>query len=172
MVRWWAGDARDVVGFRVHRADDDQQEFAAVGYLASSGGREYQWEDAAVAAGRRYRYRLEVVRAEGPSSWEGPVEVVIPSRSGLLRWREAVPNPFDEILRLELETGDPAATRVRVFDVTGHLVAELRTEVEGDQVWVRWDGRDHTGRPVPPGIYLARAEVGGRHATRRVIRMR
>jgi hypothetical protein len=171
-LRWWVGDGRDVVGFRVHRAVDDRQEFAEVGHVASSGRREHQWEDTAVAAGRRYRYRLEVVRAEGPSSWEGPVEVVIPSRPGPLRWGEAVPNPFDEVVRFGLETGDPAATRVRVFDVTGHLVAELQVEAEGGQLWVRWDGRDHTGRPVPPGIYLARAEVGGRHATRRVIRMR
>jgi hypothetical protein len=172
LLRWWVGDGREVTGFRVHRADDDQLGFAAVAYVVSSGGREYQWEDATVAVGRRYRYRLEVVRAEGPSSWEGPVEVAIPGRSGMLRWRDAVPNPFDEVVRLGLETGDPEATRVRVFDVTGHLVAELPSEAEDGQVWVRWGGRDHSGRPVAPGIYLVRAEVGGRHATRRVIRMR
>jgi flagellar hook assembly protein FlgD len=49
---------------------------------------------------------------------------------------------------------------VRVHDLLGR---PLRTLVEGQrcttEVAFLWDGRDDRGDPVPPGIYVIRAEV-------------
>jgi hypothetical protein len=171
VLRWWVSDGRDVTGFRVHRAEGAAG-FAAVGEVAASGASEYQWEDLSVAAGTRYRYRLEVARTTGPPLWEGPVEVAVESRSRVLRWRDAVPNPFAEGVELGLESEALVATRVRVFDVAGHVVAELRPQMRDGHAWVRWDGRDPSGRRLAPGLYLVRAEAGARHATRRVVCMR
>ena len=69
----------------------------------------------------------------------------------------------------------PASGRVtlEVLDVTGRRVASL---FEGDAAAgphaLRWDGRDASGRAVPPGVYLARLVTPGAVATTRLVRVR
>ena len=80
-----------------------------------------------------------------------------PRCAGHDREQQRVANGLDPDVRLQLVGQDPD---------------ELRPEAEGPHASVRWNGRDQSGRTVAPGIYMVRAEAGGRSATRRVIRMR
>lgn len=49
--------------------------------------------------------------------------------------------------------GVPASARLRIADVAGHTVREIRVaEGSGD---LTWDGKDASGRSVPPGFYFA-----------------
>lgn len=171
VARWSAGDERGVSGYRIHRAESGAG-LEPVAFVAASGRREYRWEDAAVRAGERYRYQLEVVRLEGPSSWEDVVEIEIASPQARLLWRGAAPNPFDDEIVLALEGVGSGPIRVQVFDVAGHAIATLRPIVTAGVASIRWTGADDSGRPAPPGIYLVRAENSGRQIVRRVVRMR
>jgi subtilisin family serine protease len=65
----------------------------------------------------------------------------------------AAPNPFALVTRLG---GEPRDT-IDLFDVRGRRVRTLRASPDGTVVW---DGRDGAGRPLPAGLYLARAGSG------------
>ncbi len=170
-LRWRASDVAQVREFRIHRSVNDG-EYQFAGTVAPGGDGDYRWHDEGVVAGTRYRYRLEVVRLEGASLWEGPVELSIALPAMRLAWRGATPNPFADRVELELESTDPGATRVAVYDVTGHEVVQLQVNQGGDRPVVRWNGRDRSGRPVSPGVYVVRAQLGARTVVRQVVRMK
>lgn len=171
-LRWEVGDLSSIKAFKVHRAVDESPTFQYVGMLPVGGGSEYYWQDRDLRPGTRYRYQLEVIRADGPSSWEGPVEIRIALFGPGLQLREPIPNPFRDLVELELESDSPHATRVCVFDLAGKRVVELWPDVDGERARVRWDGRDRRGRLVSPGVYLIRADLGETHALRRIVRVR
>jgi len=84
----------------------------------------------------------------------------------------AAPNPFAGATRLAFVLPRDGEVDLRVFDVAGREVAELRrgrlpagTHVAG------WDGRDGDGRAVPAGVYLVRCALDGMAATGRVVRL-
>ncbi len=167
-LRWWAGDVAEVREFRVHRSLDTGA-FEVVGSVPTLSDGEYHWQDFGVTPGIRYRYRLEVVRRDGASLWEGPVVFVVPLPGVRLAWRRAVPNPFNDAVVLELETPERRATVVSVCDVTGHRVADLNSEPQGNFVVVRWDGHDSRGRIVPSGVYLVHARLEAQDVVRRIV---
>lgn len=74
------------------------------------------------------------------------------------------PNPFSSFTTISMRTPATGAVSVRVYDVVGNLLRELRMETSetGSQEIV-WDGRDETGMPVATGAYLY--EVRGTSAT-------
>jgi hypothetical protein len=75
------------------------------------------------------------------------------------------PNPMrpGDRLRLELPaaaTEKSTALVAGVFDLGGRRVAELRFQLEGDQLYrSAWDGRDADGVAVPSGAYWLRVET-------------
>jgi hypothetical protein len=79
------------------------------------------------------------------------------------------PNPFSIGTAIPLRIpggtsgGVPAplrgTLRLRIFDVTGREVRQLALADPAADHRFHWDGRDHAGRPLSPGIYLAR--LGG-----------
>ena len=59
-----------------------------------------------------------------------------------------------------LEVGEPVPVEVRIMDLTGRVVRILHTGSDGTGVYRQcWDGRDASGRHVPPGLYLYRVTV-------------
>lgn len=64
----------------------------------------------------------------------------------------------------------PEPARVKLFGVDGRLVRSV-SATAGATI-VKWDGRDRTGRPVAPGIYLARLEAGKFRARTRIVIVR
>lgn len=54
----------------------------------------------------------------------------------------------------------PARVRVELFDLAGRLVRQIYEGDEGNGHHLSaWDGRDHAGHVVPPGVYLYRVRV-------------
>jgi hypothetical protein len=79
------------------------------------------------------------------------------------------PNPSRGDVRFSWEA--PAgreAGQVRIFDVQGRLVRELRGVGSGGSGEIRWDGTDHSGRRVPAGVFYARLSTGAGSVTRTV----
>ncbi len=93
-----------------------------------------------------------------------------------LAWRlyRAAPNPFSDHTSLQFDapTAD-ASVRLRLFDVSGRVV---RTLVDGPVALGRhraeWDGRDHSGKPLGPGVYLCVFESPGKRFSQKLLRVR
>ncbi|MCD4690162.1 glycosyl hydrolase 53 family protein, partial [bacterium] len=86
----------------------------------------------------------------------------------------AAPNPFRGSSTLTLTIFVPGAhARVRVFDVTGRVVATLvdRNLTPGRHE-LTWDGRSDSGAKVASGIYLIGATVSGERATARLVHLK
>lgn len=76
------------------------------------------------------------------------------------------PNPFTACLTVDL--GGDSDGEVRVYDLSGRMVARL---VPDDGGVCTWNGRDESGRAVPAGAYILRAVTGGGEAVSRVVRL-
>jgi flagellar hook capping protein FlgD len=85
----------------------------------------------------------------------------------------ASPNPFRLSTSIRFELSQAAPVRLEIFDVRGARVAVLieGTILSAGGHATPWDGRDHAGRLVPPGIYLVRLEAGGATGLGRVVRL-
>jgi aminopeptidase N len=67
------------------------------------------------------------------------------------------PNPFNPVSTIRFELPHSSQVSLIVYDILGREVAQLvdgYTEPGYHQT--RWDGRDHSGREVPSGVYIAR----------------
>ena len=79
------------------------------------------------------------------------------------------PNPTSGAVRLSATVPAGAAT-VAVYDVLGRRVAVLLDgDVAAGSREVVWNGRDASGAPAAPGVYLVRAQAGSEQATARVL---
>ena len=95
--------------------------------------------------------------------------IFFPIDDQILHSLEIAPNPFtpngDQIndqLRLVisvLKIDSPRSIRARFFTLGGRQVAEVSTIAIGGLQVLEWDGRDHTGDRVPPGLYLCHVYV-------------
>jgi probable HAF family extracellular repeat protein len=82
----------------------------------------------------------------------------------------AFPNPVRDRTQFAIATATEGHAQLELFDVTGRSV---RTLVDGrlgpGRHTIAWDGRGHSGEPLPAGLYLARFASGsGPSVTRRV----
>lgn len=84
----------------------------------------------------------------------------------------AAPNPFRNDVELSFALPEPGHVAVGVYDLSGRLVRRQYCGMfpAGYQRW-RWDGRDETGRPVKPGVYLVRTKVGEKIRTIKLLRL-
>ena len=65
-----------------------------------------------------------------------------------------------------VELTDPSWVEVAVWDLSGRRVRGVYEGWDGVGVYERvWDGRDESGRLVPPGLYLYRVSVEADHQT-------
>jgi hypothetical protein len=87
---------------------------------------------------------------------------------------ETAPNPADGPIRLTITGsvigGEPL--HVTIYNTAGHAVRRLVGPCAGGSATVVWDRLDTSGRPVPAGVYYARATAGECASERRVILLR
>ncbi|TET47521.1 T9SS type A sorting domain-containing protein [candidate division TA06 bacterium] len=85
----------------------------------------------------------------------------------------ARPNPFTGNTRIEYEISSRALTRVRVYDITGRVVATLVEEVKDPGRYSAvWDGTSSGGSRVSSGIYFYRMEAGSFTSTRKITHLK
>jgi subtilisin-like proprotein convertase family protein len=67
----------------------------------------------------------------------------------------------------------PGAASLALYDVSGRRVRSLvEGALEAGVHVCRWNGRDDSGRPLSPGIYLVRLRAGGSQLTQRMVVIR
>ncbi|MYI63807.1 MAG: hypothetical protein F4105_19535 [Gemmatimonadetes bacterium] len=70
-----------------------------------------------------------------------------------------------------LELTGPASVEVAVWDLSGRRVRRVYEGWDGVGAYERvWDGRDASGRLVPPGLYLYRISVEADHQTTEAVK--
>ena len=80
------------------------------------------------------------------------------------------PNPGTSRVRLRFGLEQRADIALAIYDVVGRLVRSLERGTRDPGTFSAvWDLRDERGRPVAPGVYLARLRSGGAVVTRTVV---
>lgn len=113
--------------------------------------------DESITAGR-WVYRLAL--HDGVQSrvlGEQVLHVEAPGRVVLLG---NVPNPFNASTHIRLQLADAAAVDLRIFDLRGRLVRQLRATLPAGIRSIPWDGRDQELQTQPSGTYIYEVRVG------------
>jgi hypothetical protein len=101
--------------------------------------------------------KIEVLLAASPGVMsEGAAEYPISSF-------DVWPNPFRNYTNIRWLNGDRGQKcDVRIFDITGRLVKDFSEQISvvGHQSSVSWDGKDHSNRQLPSGVYFVKFQVG------------
>ena len=96
-----------------------------------------------------------------------------PERERVFRIVNAYPSPSWGNTFVEIELAVRSRLRVEVYDLSGRRVRLLFDgERSKGRMSLEWDGRGVDGLAAGPGIYLVRAEAGGRTVARRIVRLR
>jgi flagellar hook assembly protein FlgD len=64
---------------------------------------------------------------------------------------------------------EACAVRIRILDVAGRLVRTMTEEARAGENRITWDGRDHSGRQVPSGVYFYETRADGFSAERKML---
>ena len=84
-----------------------------------------------------------------------------------------LPNPSNTAVNVSLALPRESHVALAVYDVTGRKLATLAGGVlPAGEKTIRWNLRADDGRDVPVGLYLVRADIGGRVYTRTFVRVR
>jgi flagellar hook assembly protein FlgD len=84
-----------------------------------------------------------------------------------------MPNPTKAATTLMYALGRDQPVTLTIHDVRGRVIRSLVEEAQSPGAHtVQWDGRDESGKPVPPSVYYARlsCEEGTRTTRIAVIR--
>jgi hypothetical protein len=108
-----------------------------------------------------HSFQVSATVAVGPSV-ETPV----------VRLGAAVPNPMRARAAISYRLEDGERAVLDVLSVTGRLVRRFDLAGRAGEGVVTWDGRDHTGRLTPAGIYFYRlAGAHGGAVTKKLVRL-
>ncbi len=81
----------------------------------------------------------------------------------------ARPNPFRTATIINLQPTTRGPVTVGIYNAAGRLVRGLAANRQPSPVGsLLWDGRDDTGQPVPPGVYVCRVSSPDSEATLRL----
>jgi len=159
LLSWDANAEPDIAGYNVYRSDvsngpydriNDELVLDSVYADVPGTGGYYYCVTAEILAGTESRLSNEVT---APVGVEGATDQQFTNIS-------VFPNPFHSSIGFSARTTEYLF--IQIYDVTGSLVEEIAGQ--GTVVWQA----DNT---VPQGIYFADIKVGGRHITRKVIKL-
>ena len=64
------------------------------------------------------------------------------------------PNPFNERINFDLNTGNLSNVRMTIYNILGNKVKDLKIDQKRDYQQVYWNGKDWLGRDVGTGLYI------------------
>lgn len=82
----------------------------------------------------------------------------------------ASPNPLAERTVVAFDLPAQSLVRAALYDVSGRLVRILADEsLPAGKHQRIWDRRDHSGQPVPSGIYFLRLDAGANQSHQKIV---
>jgi hypothetical protein len=107
-----------------------------------------------------------------PVPYEGP-RLVAGGAAGRGLALTATPSPFRDAVSLDCWLPVAGTARVAVFDLLGREVVRLASGPMGaGRTPLRWDGRDASRSPAPPGLYVIRLESEAGTVARPVVKVK
>ena len=130
---------------------DDAHDWSMLATLEANGSGRFVYEDRAVSAGERYRYRLGI-NIEGRLQYAPEVEITVP-RTLEFALGPVRPNPTRGDLAIEFSLPDAAAARIEIIDLQGRIW--VRRDVESPGPGRHTLGLARRGQ-LPTGLYWIR----------------
>jgi hypothetical protein len=97
----------------------------------------------------------------------------VPPSAATLAFLPPAPNPSHGLVRFRFTLAHDGVARLAIYATSGARVRSLVSEPRpAGAAEALWDGRDGNGRRMPPGLYLARLDAGGRSLRRTVLLLR
>ncbi|HET6348930.1 MAG TPA: FlgD immunoglobulin-like domain containing protein [Candidatus Krumholzibacteria bacterium] len=168
-LSWNIESDETIDGFVIYRRSPGSAERPVVDTPLAPSSRSFV--DSAVRSGTTYTYVLAALGEGGAEYRSAPVTATTPSLA--LALEPNSPNPFRADTRIGFTLNTTTHATVRVYDVTGALVATLFDGMlsEGDHT-VSWNGRDTTGRPVASGAYFYTLTANKQMQSRKMLLVR
>ncbi len=114
---------------------------------------------------------LDRVSSVALSATGNPVRLDVGQEGGLMPTPlRAYPNPTIAGTHLRFTLARAGTARLRVYDIAGRLVRDLRSgPLEPGVQQMDWDGRNDAGAPVSGGLYFIRLVTAGGEQTAKVL---
>jgi len=83
---------------------------------------------------------------------------------------QTAPNPTSGGMTIAFVVPTSSRASVGIYDLAGRRVTTLFAgATEAGVQSLRWDGRDDSGRRLPPGTYFVKLQEGAQQSSRKVI---
>ncbi len=172
VLQWTLSAIDEGAEFVVLRAEIPGDEYIPItGSVIERSGLSFLFTDGSSRPGRAYRYRVDVVDADGRSSLFESDDITVPPAAAILHQNH--PNPFNPSTTITYFIPEDARVTIEIFDVEGKSVVRLvdAHQKQGRYV-VRWNGLDGAGEQVDTGVYLYRLTSGKHRVSRKMVIMR
>jgi hypothetical protein len=166
-LRWEVNEA--VAGFNLLRetkAAEAVSEPVKINEKLITGRSPYRYLDEDAAAGKTYRYWLEVVPLAGPAELHGPVACAAGGKAAFAL-SQNVPNPARAATTVAFSVPAPCEASLAIYDLAGRKVFSRVVAAKAGGNDVELDVA-----ALAPGVYAYRLEAGGEAAAKRMVVVR
>lgn len=172
-LNWEIGRNHGLTGFNVWRSSHDF-DFAQINTeLIVSGSSAFEYFDETIAPGQTYTYRLEDVDRWGQTTFHEPIVVTSPALAAKIILEQNYPNPFTPSTTINFALSRPGSVQLRIYNVTGQLVAELIDEtLSAGYHHAEWNGLTKDQKPAGEGIYFYILKVNNDKLVKRMTLIR
>ena len=176
VLNWATASQTNNAGFRVLRSTDGET-YEVVSELIAGAGTtdqlmDYMFEDTSLPAAEIVYYVLEQIDLDGTINRSNPIEVLLGARFTLpTEFASAVyPNPFNPRTTISYELPADTDVSIIIYDAIGQEIRQLVSQhYTAGRYSVQWDAKDHLGRSVGSGVYIAKIIAGPNTATQKML---
>ncbi len=176
VLNWATASQTNNAGFRVLRSTDGVTYEVVSALIAGAGTTDqlmdYVFEDASLPAVEKVYYLLEQIDLDGTISRSNPIEVLLGARFILpTEFASAVyPNPFNPRTTISYELPADTDVSVIIYDAIGQEIRQLVSRhYTAGRYSVQWDAKDHLGRSVGSGVYIAKIVAGSNTSIQKML---
>ena len=177
VLNWATASQTNNAGFRVLRSTD-QVNFEVVSDLINGAGTtdalmNYNFADDSLPAVEQVYYVLEQIDLDGTIHRSNPIQVLLGARFLNLptEFASAVyPNPFNPSTTISYDLPNEAEVSIVIYDAIGQEIRQLVAQQHtAGRYNIQWDAKDHLGRSVGSGVYIAKIKAGQNTATQKML---
>ena len=98
-----------------------------------------------------------------PNYYVGPTYELVSVEDYGIQAMQVYPNPFTDFVSFRFSISYSGDFKISIFNLTGQLVwADLNENLVAGDHFVSWNGTDHKGQTVLPGVYLYTLSLEGK----------
>ena len=182
LLTWVTQTESNCLGYRIFRNQEDDLATALdlqtlINATNTSQQQTYCFEDQELQEDGEFFYWLQSVDLTGESTFYGPISMILegqetdaPEAPLINKLHNAYPNPFNPSTTISYSLLHPSAVMLDIYNTRGQKVRSFNAQhYQAGLFSIIWDGKDHTGRKVPSGIYYYRLQAGSYRETKKMV---